>query len=120
MFRLQKRELAYLFSINEMHFGEILPGHVRGNHYHVDKKEMLIVRYADTWKLVWGSVDGLGPRKRIFEGKGTVRVEIDAGVPHAVKNEGSAPLVLISLSDAESAADGGDTVRFVLIGGTDL
>ena len=36
----------FLGNVDEVHMAEIVPGAVRGNHYHRSKKEVLVIWYA--------------------------------------------------------------------------
>ncbi|MFH1063187.1 MAG: hypothetical protein V1747_09955 [Candidatus Omnitrophota bacterium] len=48
-FSVPAANLSYIKKINNMHFATIMPGAVRGNHYHEQKKECLLVIYSDAW-----------------------------------------------------------------------
>ena len=45
--------LGFLGSVEDAHIATILPGQIRGNHYHVRRREVIAVLYADAWQLAW-------------------------------------------------------------------
>lgn len=80
-------------NIGECHIATIRPAAVRGNHFHARRREVLVVLYTDRWTLAWD--DG----QRAFEGSGAVLVEIEPLTAHAVRNDGSADLQILSMGD---------------------
>ncbi len=105
--------LEYLGGLGDMHVVEIKPATLRGNHYHLGRKEIIVIIYEDTWTLAWDAGADCPAQTREFDGNGAVAVEFDAGVAHALKNTGSRPLLAVSCSDKSGAAD--DTFRKILI-----
>jgi dTDP-4-dehydrorhamnose 3,5-epimerase-like enzyme len=99
LYNISDADLQFLDSIQNIHFGKIHPNSVRGNHYHLQTKELLIISYSDAWTLAWATKDSAQISTRKFAGSGSVMIKIDEGVAHAVKNTGSKDLELIALSD---------------------
>jgi dTDP-4-dehydrorhamnose 3,5-epimerase-like enzyme len=90
--------LAFLGSIDDAHIAAILPGAVRGNHYHRLRREAIAVLFTDAWQLAWDQGEGTEVRVEHFSGAGAVMVEADAQAAHAIANTGSAPLWIVALS----------------------
>jgi oxalate decarboxylase/phosphoglucose isomerase-like protein (cupin superfamily) len=80
-------------SMREAHAGTLLPGHVRGNHFHPSSRELLVILHSDRWTLRY---DG---GERTFEGAGAEMLEIEPGCAHAIVNDGNAELQLLSVAD---------------------
>ncbi len=96
-YTLQERQFSFLGSVEDVHFSTTLPGHIRGNHFHRLRKEVLIVRYEDAWTFAWDQGEGTVPELRKFEGAGTVAVEIEPLASHAVRNDGQRPLLIFAM-----------------------
>ena len=98
-YTVEDRQLSFLGSVEDVHFSSTLPGHIRGNHFHRLRKEVLIVRHEDSWTLAWDRGEGTEVETRKFEGAGTVAVEIEPLVSHAVRNDGQRPLLIFAMTD---------------------
>jgi UDP-2-acetamido-2,6-beta-L-arabino-hexul-4-ose reductase len=98
-YTLPDHQLSFLGPVKDVHFSMTLPGHIRGNHFHRKRKEVLVVRYEDAWTLAWDRGEGTVPQTRKFEGAGTVVVEIEPLAAHAVRNDGRAPLLIFAMTD---------------------
>jgi oxalate decarboxylase/phosphoglucose isomerase-like protein (cupin superfamily) len=97
-FSLPSTTLARL-TIRDAHLAAIGPGHVRGNHYHTEKIELITVIYNDDWSLHWDTGEGTPVQSRTFSGSGAVTVEFPFLWAHAVKNDGKQDLWMINLND---------------------
>lgn len=86
-------------NIAECHVATVRPGAIRGNHFHTTRREVLVVMYADRWTLLWDEGEHTPVQSRTYEGAGAVVMEIDAHCAHAVRNDGSRDLHLVSLGD---------------------
>ena len=98
-YTVEDRQLSFLGSVEDVHFSSTLPGHIRGNHFHRLRKEVLIVRHEDSWTLAWDWGEGTEVETRKFEGAGTVAVEIEPLASHAVRNDGTRPLLIFAMTD---------------------
>ncbi len=96
-YTLQDRQFSFLGAVEDVHFSTTLPGHIRGNHFHRLRKEVLMVRYEDSWTLAWDQGEGTVPELRKFEGAGTVVIEIEPLASHAVRNDGQRPLLIFAM-----------------------
>lgn len=89
---LLEREIA---AQRNLHVVLSLPGAVRGNHMHGRRTEILavvgpaLVRYRENGEL----------RDVTLGETEVVRFEFPPGVPHAIKNTGSRPQVILSFND---------------------
>ena len=89
-------------SHGEQHSAETLrSGLVRGNYFHRRDRELLVVLHEDSWTLAFDSGDDTPVETRAFSGSGTVRIEIDAGSAHAIRNDGRSDLHIFVVGDAE-------------------
>ena len=98
-YSLRDQQFSFLGPVKDVHFSTTLPGHIRGNHFHRLRKEVLVVRYEDAWTLAWDQGEGTAPETRKFEGAGTVAVEIEPFASHAVRNDGQRPLLIFALTN---------------------
>ena len=85
--------------LREGHVATLRPGHVRGNRFHLEGSELLVVLHRDRWSLHWDESEGSPAQSRTFAGAGAVAIEIDAPSAHAIRNDGAAELQLISFSN---------------------
>jgi UDP-2-acetamido-2,6-beta-L-arabino-hexul-4-ose reductase len=98
-FSLQDQQLSFLGSVKDVHFSTTLPGHIRGNHFHRLRKEVLVVRHEDSWTLAWDAGEGTAVNSQKFGGIGTVVVEIEPLASHAVRNDGQRPLLIFAMTN---------------------
>lgn len=87
------------FSVRDAHLSTLLPAHVRGDHYHVTRNEILLVMASDRWSLHWDSGEGTPAESRAFDGSDAVLIRVPPYASHAIKNDGSVPLQIIGLAD---------------------
>lgn len=90
--------LAFLGSMDDAHIATILPGAVRGNHYHRLRREAIAVLFTDAWRLAWDRGEGTEVIVHDFSGAGAVTIEADPLAAHAIANTGRAPLWIVALS----------------------
>jgi dTDP-4-dehydrorhamnose 3,5-epimerase-like enzyme len=100
-YTLQSRQFAFLGSVVDVHFSTTLPGNIRGNHFHRLRKEVLVVRFEDSWTLAWDWGERTLPEIRNFQGTGTVVVEIEPLASHAVRNDGQRPLLIFAMTNGD-------------------
>jgi mannose-6-phosphate isomerase-like protein (cupin superfamily) len=114
-FALSDRIGAALGAILDTHIATILTGEVRGNHYHLARREVIIVIAEGPWCFAWDPRDGSAPRTETFVEAGAVSVEIEAGTGHAIRNQGDQPLTLFSLSNGRYSKESPDTYPQALL-----
>jgi dTDP-4-dehydrorhamnose 3,5-epimerase-like enzyme len=99
LYNISDTDMKFLDKVKNTHFGRISPGSIRGNHYHHQTREMLIITYSDRWTLAWSEKDSLEVLKRKFAGSGAVLIKINEKTAHSVKNNGDKDLEIIALSN---------------------
>jgi len=120
-FHLPDEALRWLGGVAEMHLVTIRSGAIRGNHVHLRRREVIVVRSEGPWELAWraageeGEVGGEVERRRFEEAQG-VLLCVEAGVPHALKNLGDRELVVASCSNGRFDPGEPDTERVELLG----
>lgn len=90
--------LDFLGRVADVHLASTLPGAVRGNHYHLRRREVIIVLPGTAWSLHWDEGDGMAAQHRTFDGSSAVLVLISPGASHAVRNDGTKALWLVASS----------------------
>jgi len=101
----------YLRDVRDVQVATIRPGSMRGNHYHARRREVILVMYNDAWRFGWDTGEGSAPQQRDFTGRGTVMIELEPNVSHAVRNTGTEVLVLCELRNEEWDAERPDSYR---------
>jgi dTDP-4-dehydrorhamnose 3,5-epimerase-like enzyme len=115
LYNVSDADLQFFDKVQNVHFGKIHPNAVRGNHYHRQTKEMLIISYSDAWTLAWAGKGTARISTKGFTGSGAVLIKINEGVAHALKNNGDKDLELIALSNKKFSKDNTDAVSRILI-----
>lgn len=99
------------FHQRNVHVGITEPGAIRGNHYHPRGTEIL---NAVGPAIVRTRVEGVLTDTVVPDGE-VWRFTIPPGVAHAVKNTGTAPIVLVSFSSEPHDPERPDVVRDVIM-----
>lgn len=90
----------FLGRARDTHVTTIRPGFVRGNHFHLARREVLIVMHRDAWSLHWQDGGAGGPdRTHAFTGEGVVLVELEPPCPHALRNDGRRDMWVVAHCD---------------------
>jgi oxalate decarboxylase/phosphoglucose isomerase-like protein (cupin superfamily) len=97
-FTMPLAALDFVGRIADLHLASTAPGAVRGNHYHLRRREAIVVFSGTAWSLHWDEGEGTAPKHRSFDGSGAVLVLVSPGGSHAVRNDGEATLWLAACS----------------------
>jgi dTDP-4-dehydrorhamnose 3,5-epimerase-like enzyme len=108
-FTIPVEALEFVGCMADVHVASTKPGAVRGNHYHLRRREAIVVLPGATWSLHWDDGEGSPAQHREFSGGSAVLVLVAPGASHAVRNDGSGILWLVAISSesydpAESVA----------------
>jgi hypothetical protein len=98
-FSVGEQVLGCLSAVRDAHRATILPGCVRGNHFHRLRRELLVVYYQDRWTFGWDEGESTGVQEAHFEGSGVVAIEVLPMASHAIRNDGTDSLVMLGLGD---------------------
>ena len=90
--------LAFVGRMADVHLASTKSGAVRGNHYHLRRREAIVVLPGPRWSLHWDEGQVSTPQHREFDGMGSVLVLVSPGASHAVRNDGHDPLWLVAIS----------------------
>jgi dTDP-4-dehydrorhamnose 3,5-epimerase-like enzyme len=115
LYNISDGDLQFLDKIQNIHFGKIRPNSVRGNHYHRQSREMLIISYSDAWTLAWAKKVSAQIFTKEFTGSGAIMIKINKGVVHTLKNNGDKDLELIALSNIRFSKENTDAFSRILI-----
>ena len=88
----------FLGRIADLHLASTAPGAIRGNHYHMHKREAIIFLPGTAWSLHWDEGEGTALQHRSFGGSAAVMVLVSPGNSHAVRNDGEGTLWLVAYS----------------------
>jgi mannose-6-phosphate isomerase-like protein (cupin superfamily) len=97
-FTAPRHALDFVGRITDMHLASTVPGAVRGNHYHLRRREAIVILPGTAWSLHWDEGDGTTPQHRAFPGGSAVLVLVSPGSSHAVRNDGESSLWLVACS----------------------
>jgi oxalate decarboxylase/phosphoglucose isomerase-like protein (cupin superfamily) len=97
-FTAPREALDFLGRVADMHLASTNPGSVRGNHYHLRRREAIVVLPGTSWSLHWDEGEATTPQHRQFDGASAILVLVSPGGSHAVRNDGGAPLWLVACS----------------------
>jgi dTDP-4-dehydrorhamnose 3,5-epimerase-like enzyme len=97
-FTAPSEALAFLGRVHDLHLSSTEPGAVRGNHYHLRRREAIVVLPGAAWSLHWDEGPDTPAQHRRFDGAKAILVLLSPGASHAVRNEGKDTLWLIALS----------------------
>jgi oxalate decarboxylase/phosphoglucose isomerase-like protein (cupin superfamily) len=90
--------LDFVGRVADMHLAATAPGAIRGNHYHLRRREAIVVLPGSPWSLHWDEGEHAPAQHREFNGSGAVLVLVSPGASHAVRNDGESPLWLVACS----------------------
>ena len=93
--------LAFVGAVKDAHFSSMVASAVRGNHYHLRRREAIVVLHEGPWSFHWDEGDGASAQKREFTGSGAVLILVSPGASHAVRNDGAGELRLVAFSSEE-------------------
>lgn len=90
--------LAFVGRMADVHLASTKPGAVRGNHYHLLRREAIVVLPGPRWSMHWDEGNGTAARHREFDGSRAVLVLVSPGASHAVRNDGEGLMWLAAIS----------------------
>jgi dTDP-4-dehydrorhamnose 3,5-epimerase-like enzyme len=113
VFSPPQKAFDFIGQVIEMHLASVMPGAVRGNHYHPHKREAIVFLPGSIWSFHWDEGEGTPVQRHSFDGAAAVLVLISAGCSHALHNDGAGILWFTALS-REAYDPGGVIARKVL------
>ena len=90
--------LEFVGRMADVHLASTKPGAVRGNHYHLLRREAIVVLPGAKWSFHWDEGEDSLAQHREFQGNGAVLVLVSPDASHAVRNDGDDLLWLVSIS----------------------
>jgi len=97
-FTAPAQALQFVGRMSDVHLSSSKPGAVRGNHYHLKRREAIMVLPGVKWSFHWDEGENKVAQHREFDGRGAVRVLVSPGASHAVRNDGEGELRLVAIS----------------------
>ena len=97
-FTMPSEAIDFVGRVADMHLASTAPGSVRGNHYHLRRREAIVLLPGTAWSLHWDEGEGTTTQHRSFDGSKAVLVLVSPGASHAVRNNGATPLWLVACS----------------------
>lgn len=87
----------FIQAVRNLHVSTVLPGKIRGNHFHTKKREILFAMPGCRWLIAWDQGKHTAIKEQTFSGETAVLVKIAPLSSHAVKNVDKKDLVLLSM-----------------------
>ena len=105
--------ISFLGRVLDIHLATIVPGATRGNHFHLRRREALIITSESAWKFYWDEGEETPVTCSEFSIAGTCMILIEPGSSHAVQNNGDRPLFMVGLSS--ETYDPGESISRKLV-----
>lgn len=90
--------LEFVGRMADVHLASTKAGAVRGNHYHLRRREAIVVLPGSKWSFHWDEGDGSSSQHRQFDGSKAVLIKVSPGASHAVRNDGTETMWLVAIS----------------------
>lgn len=90
--------LAFVGRIADVHLATTKPGAVRGNHYHLKRRQAIMALPGARWSLHWDHGEGSAAQHREFDGSRSVLTLLPTGYSIAVRNDGESDLWVVTIS----------------------
>ncbi len=84
--------------IADVHLASTKPSAVRGNHYHLQRRQAIMALPGVKWSLHWDEGEGSQARHRDFDGGRSALVLLSPGASIAVRNDGDGDLWIVTVS----------------------
>jgi len=97
-FTVPPEALAFVGRMSDVHLASTKPGAVRGNHYHLRRREAIVVLPGAKWSFHWDEGENSPAQHREFDGSLAVLVLLSPRASHAVRNDGDTDLLLVAIS----------------------
>ena len=90
--------LQFVGRMLDVHVSSSQPGDVRGNHYHLRRREAIVILPGTSWSFHWDEGEGTSAQHRSFNGDRAILVLVAPDASHAIRNDGSETLWLLAIS----------------------
>ena len=114
-YKASKEALAFSQKIVDLHIVSIVPGAIRGNHFHIDRNEVIYVIYQSQWLFVYDEGENSTVKNHEITGSGCIEIAVSANCAHAIKNTGSKDLLIFAASNGKYDPDLPCTRRRVVV-----
>jgi UDP-2-acetamido-2,6-beta-L-arabino-hexul-4-ose reductase len=116
-FSLSPRHLKLLGKPGDLHLASIRPGHIRGNHFHALRHELILVIHEDVWSFHWDTGAETKISCRLLRGAGAVAIAVPPLAAHAIRNDGQSDLWLVAATDGPYDPSRPDAYRRIVASG---
>ncbi len=98
-FSVNEQILSCLSVVRDAHVATILPGCIRGNHFHRLRRKVLLVYYQDACTFGWDEGEGTLVQQAHLTGQGAVAIDVQPLASYAIRNDGDQSVFLIGLAE---------------------
>ena len=100
LYRIPAELLRELGHVGDIHFGEIRPGALRGNHAHSGNTELVLLSWKDQCEIAYDEGEGQESKVVHLEGRGSAALLIPPNCAHAFRNTGAEVMEFTSMPSA--------------------
>jgi len=90
--------IEFVGAIQDVHFASVLPGAVRGNHFHLRRREAIVIFAQSPWSFHWDEGSATAPQHIAITRPGATLITVAPGAWHAVRNDGNQVMTLAAFS----------------------
>lgn len=90
--------LAFVGRMADVHLASTEPRAVRGNHYHLRRREAIVVMPGPKWSFHWDEGQESAAQHRAFDGSCAVLILVSPDASHAMRNDGDGTLWFVAIS----------------------
>src|SRR5438477_11576751 len=87
-FTVPAEGVAFVGRMGDVHLASTKPGAVRGNHYHLRRRQAIMALPGVKWSLHWDEGEESAAEHRAAAGRGSLLVLLPPGPSIAVRNDG--------------------------------
>ena len=97
-FTLPAQALDFVGRMSDVYVAATKPGIIRGNHYHLRRREAIVILPGSKWSFHWDEGEGFPAQHRTFDGSRAILVLVSPGASHAVRNDGENYIYFVAIS----------------------
>ncbi len=113
---IPEEAFEFLDGAMEMHITELKSGAVRGNHWHDNRNEVMVVQADSQWQFAWSEDKDTPPAETLsFAACEFAAILIPRLTCHAIRNCGEKPIWVAAIADGKYDGITPDTYARILL-----
>lgn len=90
--------LAFVGRMSDVYLAALKPGAIRGNHFHLRRREAIVILPGSKWSFHWDEGEGSPAQHRNYDGSRAILVLVSPAASHAVRNDGQSDIYFVAIS----------------------